>query len=40
VAGTWVWISSRDRVVVDEVDAIGVSSVGLDMVVGSYGVEW
>jgi len=33
-----VWRSSRDRVVVDEVDAIGVSSVALDMIVG--GVRW
>jgi len=39
VAGRWVWSSSRDWIVVDEVDAIGVFSVGLDMVVGSYGVE-
>ena len=35
-----MWTSSRDRIVVDEVDAIGVFSGGLDMVVGRYGVGW
>jgi hypothetical protein len=34
VDGRWVCRSSRDWIVVDEVDAIGVSSIELDMVVG------
>jgi hypothetical protein len=29
-----VWRSSRDRIVVDEVDPMGMSSMGFDMVVG------